>query len=81
MLGVLLLCVGHGLLALVTLLIDGDAAIKVFHRGSLVFIGASQLVYGVPLALALRKRRPLVALGAVVGLGVTVLVNAWGLGR
>lgn len=72
---------GHVILFYVTRVISGDQAIKVVHRAALVFVGASQLVYVLPLAVVFRRRRPWLALGVVVMAIVTIAVNYWGLTR
>jgi hypothetical protein len=79
--GALLVLAGHVALALITRVIDGDAAMKIVHRGSMVFIGGVQLTYGLPIAVVTWKRRRGIAIGAAAMMLLTLVVNVIGLLR
>ncbi len=77
-LGALLLVAGHLLACLVAGLLPIESSVAVF----LVLIGAFQLVYAIPLFLALRRRGlGASANGVALGACVTLLLNAgcWGI--
>jgi Na+/proline symporter len=61
--------------------VDPGAPVIFLSNLAAVFIGAIQLLYGVPLVLWLRRRRPGVAVGVGAGMAVVLVVNAIALYR
>jgi hypothetical protein len=76
LLGVGLLLAIDALVIVVARLVDPGAPVIMVSNLAAVFIGAIQLLYGVPLALWFRKRRPAMAAGIVVAMGLVLLLNA-----
>jgi hypothetical protein len=72
----LLLVVGiDALLIVVARLVDPGAPVIMLSNLVAVFIGAIQLVWALPLALWLRRRRPALAAGVAVGMVLVLLLN------
>ena len=80
-LGVALLVAIDALVVVVARALDPGAPIIFISNLAAVFIGAIQLLYGVPLALWLRKRQPGVAAGIGLGMALVFTLNVIALYR
>jgi hypothetical protein len=69
------------LVIVVAHLVDPGAPVLYISNLAAVLIGGIQLLYGVPLILILRRRRPPVALGVGLGMAAVLVVNAIALYR
>jgi hypothetical protein len=67
------------LVILVARLVDPGAPVLYISNLAAVFIGAIQLVFGVPLVLLLRRRQPSLAAGIGLGIVLVLGVNAYAL--
>jgi hypothetical protein len=74
-LGIGLVLAIDGLLIVVARLLDPGAPIIYVSNLVAVFIGAIQLLYGVPLVLWQRRRRPPLALGIALGMALVLVLN------
>jgi hypothetical protein len=74
--GVGLLCAGHVAVALVASAFASEPVL--LWRAPLVFLGAVQLLYAVPLLIALRRRKP-VSAGITAAALLTLALNVAGL--
>jgi hypothetical protein len=81
LLGVGALVAADALVIVVAHLVDPGAPVMFISNLAAVFIGAIQLLYGVPIILWLRKRRPPVAAGIGVGMALVLVLNAVALYR
>jgi hypothetical protein len=79
--GVVALVAIDALVIVVARALDPGAPVIFISNLAAVFIGVIQLVYGVPLALWLRRRKPAVAAGIGVGMALVFVVNAVALFR
>ena len=79
--GVALLVALDALVVVVARAVDPGAPVLFISNLAAVFIGAIQLLYGVPLALWLRTRRPHVATGVGLGMALVLALNAIALYR
>jgi hypothetical protein len=61
--------------------VDPGAPVLYISNLAAVFIGGIQLLFGVPLALVFRRRRPPLAAGMVVAMAAVIVVNAMALYR
>jgi hypothetical protein len=74
--GALLLIALDGLVIGLCRLLDPGAPVIMLSNLVAVFIGALQLVFGVPLLLWLRRRQPHLATGVGVGMALVLVLNA-----
>src|SRR5262249_58588127 len=81
LLGVVLLVAIDAFVIVVARALDPGAPVIFISNLAAVFIGAIQLLYGVPLALWLRRRRPGVAAGIGVGVALVFAPNVVALSR
>jgi hypothetical protein len=79
--GMVLVWALDALVIVVAHLVDPGAPVLYLSNLAAVFIGGIQLLYGVPLILILRRRRPPVALGVGLGMAAVLVVNAIALYR
>jgi hypothetical protein len=80
-LGAVLLVAIDALVIVVARAVDPGAPVIYISNLAAVFIGAIQVLYGVPLVLWLRKRRPDVAAGIGVGMAAVLVLNVVALYR
>lgn len=80
-LGALLLVAIDTLVIVVARAVDPGAPVIYISNLAAVFIGAIQLVYGVPLVLWLKRRRPAIAAGIGAGMAVVFALNVVALYR
>jgi hypothetical protein len=79
--GVVVLVAIDALVIVVARALDPGAPVIFISNLAAVFIGVIQLLYGVPLALWLRRRKPALAAGIGVGMALVFAVNAVALFR
>jgi len=77
--GVGLLLAIDALIIVVAHLVDPGAPVLYISNLAAVFIGGIQLLFGVPLVLLLRRRRPPLAGGILVGMALVLVLNAYAL--
>jgi hypothetical protein len=77
--GVGLLLAIDALVIIVARLVDPGAPVLYISNLAAVFIGALQLLFGLPLIFWLRRRRPPLAAGIGVGMALVLVVNAYAL--
>jgi hypothetical protein len=65
-----------GLIIGLARLLDPGAPVIMISNLAAVFIGAIQLLFGVPLLLWQRRRRPALAAGLGLGMGLVLVANA-----
>jgi hypothetical protein len=73
--GLLLVVAIDALLIVVARLVDPGAPVIMLSNLVAVFIGGIQLLWGLPLALWQRRRRPALASGIAVGMVLVLLLN------
>ncbi len=79
--GVGLIVALDALVIIVARLVDPGAPVLYLSNLAAVFIGVIQLLFGVPLLLWLRRRRPAMGAGVGVGMALVLVVNAFALFR
>jgi hypothetical protein len=80
-LGAVLLVALDTLVVVVARALDPGAPVLYISNLAAVFIGAIQLVYGVPLVLSQRKKRPPLAAGIAAGMALVFTLNVIALYR
>jgi hypothetical protein len=75
-LGVVLLLALNTLVVTVARALDPGAPLIMISNLAASFIGALQLLWGLPLALWQRRRRPALAAGMALGMAAVIVVNA-----
>jgi hypothetical protein len=79
LLGIVALVAIDGLVIGLLRLLDPGAPVIYMSNLAAVFIGGIQLLFGVPLILGLRRRRPGMATGVALGMVLVLALNAFAL--
>jgi hypothetical protein len=79
--GIAVLLALDAIVIVVARAVDPGAPVLYISNLAAVFIGGIQLLFGVPIALVLRRRRPPVAAGVAVAMAAVIVVNAIALFR
>jgi hypothetical protein len=75
--GVGLIVAIDALVIIVAHLVDPGAPVLYLSNLVALFIGAIQLLFGVPLILLLRRRRPSLAMGVGLGMVLVLVANGY----